>query len=145
MGYFHVRYDSIVVYYDRRGFIRLATGHTEYEFNINQLEYRNYLSLEGSFYISHNVLPSSLNRGKSTKIRRSDILSFNVFYFIRKKYRKHLKFKQRLFASDIEKRIRLELLRAYDLDRDFRVQRHHRNENQDLKTIAQLSTSLTFE
>ena len=112
MGYFHVRYDSRVVYYDRRGFIRLATGHTEYEFNINQLEYRNYLSLEGSFYISHNVLPSSLNRGKSTKIRRSDILSFNVFYFIRKKYRKHLKFKQRLLASDIEKRIRLELLGA---------------------------------
>ena len=26
MGYFHVRYDSRVEYYDRRGFIRLATG-----------------------------------------------------------------------------------------------------------------------
>ena len=26
MGYFQVRYDSRVVNYDRRGFIRLATG-----------------------------------------------------------------------------------------------------------------------
>ena len=26
MGYFEVRYDSGVVIYDRRGFIRLATG-----------------------------------------------------------------------------------------------------------------------
>jgi len=26
MGYFQVRYDSRVVIYDRRGFIRLATG-----------------------------------------------------------------------------------------------------------------------
>ena len=26
MGYFQVRYDSKVVNYDRRGFIRLATG-----------------------------------------------------------------------------------------------------------------------
>ena len=28
MGYFPVRYDSRVVIYDRRGFIRLATGHS---------------------------------------------------------------------------------------------------------------------
>ena len=27
MGYFQVRYNSRVVNYDRRGFIRLATGH----------------------------------------------------------------------------------------------------------------------
>ena len=30
MGYFQVRYDSRVVNYDRRGFIRLATGRTAY-------------------------------------------------------------------------------------------------------------------
>ena len=29
MGDFPVRYDSRVVIYDRRGFIRLATGHTD--------------------------------------------------------------------------------------------------------------------
>ena len=28
MGYFQVRYDSRVVHYDRRGFIRLATEDT---------------------------------------------------------------------------------------------------------------------
>ena len=28
MGYFQVRYDSRVVIYDRRAFIRLATGRT---------------------------------------------------------------------------------------------------------------------
>ena len=28
MGYFPVRYDSRVLNYDHRGFIRLATGHT---------------------------------------------------------------------------------------------------------------------
>ena len=28
MGYFPVRYDSRVVNYERRGFIRLDTGHT---------------------------------------------------------------------------------------------------------------------
>ena len=31
MGYFQVRYDSRVVNYNRRGFIRLATGHTDGE------------------------------------------------------------------------------------------------------------------
>ena len=30
MGYFPVRYDSRVVYYDRRGFIRLATELMDY-------------------------------------------------------------------------------------------------------------------
>ena len=30
MGYFQVRYDSIVVNYDRRGFIGLATGRVKY-------------------------------------------------------------------------------------------------------------------
>ena len=30
MGYFQVRYDSRVVNYDRRGFIRLATDHSSY-------------------------------------------------------------------------------------------------------------------
>ena len=30
MGYFQVRYDSRVVNYNRRGFIRLATGCDEY-------------------------------------------------------------------------------------------------------------------
>ena len=34
MGYFQVRYDSRVVNYDYRGFIRLATGR-----NLNFLEY----------------------------------------------------------------------------------------------------------
>ena len=29
MGYFRVRYDSRVVYYNRRGFIRLATAMTK--------------------------------------------------------------------------------------------------------------------
>ena len=29
MGYFQVKYDSRVVNYNLRGFIRLATGHTD--------------------------------------------------------------------------------------------------------------------
>ena len=33
MGYFQVRYDSRVVNYDRRGFIRLATEHKSPVFN----------------------------------------------------------------------------------------------------------------
>ena len=31
MGYFQVRYDSRVINYDRRGFIRLATGVPKYK------------------------------------------------------------------------------------------------------------------
>ena len=31
MGYFQVRYDSRVVIYDRRAFIRLSTGHTGWQ------------------------------------------------------------------------------------------------------------------
>ena len=33
MGYFQVRYNSRVVIYDRRGFIRLATGLSYFEVN----------------------------------------------------------------------------------------------------------------
>ena len=32
MGYFPVRYDSRVVIYERKMFIRLATGHSDYYF-----------------------------------------------------------------------------------------------------------------
>ena len=37
MEYFLVRYDSRVVIYDRRGFIRLATGDTAFGFNVGSV------------------------------------------------------------------------------------------------------------
>ena len=40
MEYFQVRYDSRVVNYDRWGFIRLATGHTESLFKQTQPDFK---------------------------------------------------------------------------------------------------------
>ena len=41
MGYFQVRYDSRVVNYDRRGFIRLATGHTVDQTDVAHVDLTN--------------------------------------------------------------------------------------------------------
>ena len=47
MGYFQVRYDSRVVIYDRRGFIRLATDpHLE---TLNEKNVLNHRSVDLSF------------------------------------------------------------------------------------------------
>ena len=39
MGYFQVRYDSRVIIYDRRGFIRLATGFISSSTNLSRLKF----------------------------------------------------------------------------------------------------------
>ena len=51
MGYFQVRYDSRAVNYDRRGFIRLATGREElYRMQlIPDGDQRNFLFFKSDF------------------------------------------------------------------------------------------------
>ena len=42
MGYFQVRYDSRVVNYDHRGFIRLATGLTSFIGVLDPMSHTNF-------------------------------------------------------------------------------------------------------
>ena len=80
MGYFPVRYDSRVVIYKRKMFIRLATG---------EAHFKNYWSFLSEIYLFHILLPGDRIRGSSdesiTPLKRafdsSDIELSNYLFF----------------------------------------------------------------
>ena len=55
MGYFQVRYDSRVINYDRRGFIRLATGLQFLKFGINCFTHYMIITTFFSFLVNSSL------------------------------------------------------------------------------------------
>ena len=56
MGYFQVRYDSRVVIYDRRGFIRLATGASS---SLPKIRHNNLAVIYGASSYGKKVLDTA--------------------------------------------------------------------------------------
>ena len=67
MGYFQVRYDSRVVNYDRRGFIRLATGLQFYKFGFKCVSH--YIQITKYYFL---VKSSLVNLEKCLRYSYSD-------------------------------------------------------------------------
>ena len=56
MGYFQVRYDSRVVNYDRRGFIRLATDWTIFENFRQHILVENFHGYKKHYFLEKNAM-----------------------------------------------------------------------------------------